>query len=139
MNFGPSSVSHPDVITYRRAADAFRNKDLDVLAQTIHEDVAWHLPGNSWIAREIRGRDALLAYLKEILTRTEGSFILEDVEITGTDHHLVAIQRFGATHNESTAKFDAVSIMRFEDGRQIERWFYLIDPVAFDAFFSKFE
>lgn len=139
MHFGPSSVTHPDVFTYRRAADAFRNKDLETLAQTIHEDVTWHFPGSSWIAREIRGRDALLAYLKEILARTEGSFILEDVSISGTDHHLVAIQRFGATHNESTENFDAVSIMRFEDGRQIERWFYLIDSDAFDAFFAKFE
>jgi hypothetical protein len=28
--------------------------------------------------------------------------------------------------------------MRFEGGRQIERWFYLHEPEAFDAFFARF-
>jgi hypothetical protein len=33
-------------------------------------------------------------------------------------------------------KLDAVSVMRFEGDRQIERWFYLADLEAFDAFFG---
>lgn len=139
MNFGPSDIDHPDAITYRRAADAFRRKDLETLAETIHEDVRWHFPGTTWISREIQGRAALLAYLKEIMTRTAGTFILEDRSISGTDHHLVAVQRLGATHGGKTQKFDVVSVMRFEDGRQIERWFHLLDADAFEAFFATFE
>lgn len=139
MNFGPSNINHPDALTYRRAADAFRRKDLEALAETIHEDITWHFPGSTWMSREIQGRDALLAYLKEIMTRTAGTFILEDRSISGTDHHLVAVQRFGATHEGRTKKFDAVSVMRFEGGRQIERWFHLLDAEGFDAFFAEFE
>ncbi len=139
MIFGPSNNEHPDALTYLRAADAFRCKDLETLAETIHEDVCWHIPGSTWMAREIQGRDALLAYLKEIITRTAGTFILEDRLISGTDHHLLAVQRFGATHNGRTQKFDAVSVMRFEGGRQIERWIHLPDAETFDAFFAAFE
>ena len=66
-------------------------------------------------------------------------FLLEDGVITGTDHHVVALQRFGATTREGQRqKFDAVSVMRFEDGRQIERWFYIRDIDQFDAFFERF-
>lgn len=139
MNFGPANIDHPDALTYRLATDAFRRKDLKTVAQTIHEDVTWYFPGTTWLAREIHGRDALLAYLKELMTRTAGTFILEDRSISGTDHHLVAVQRVGATHNGRTQKFDAVSVMRFEGGRQIERWIHLLDAEAFDAFFAKFE
>ena len=139
MNFGPAHIDHPNAVTYRRAADAFRRKDLETVRQTIHEDVAWHFPGSTWVAREIQGRDALLAFLKEVMTRTGGTFVLEDRSISGTDHHLVAVQRFGATHDGHAQKFDAVSVIRFEGGRQIERWIHLVDAEAFDAFFAKFE
>lgn len=139
MNFGSAHVDHPHAVTYRRAADAFRRKDLETLGQTIHENITWHWPGQSWISREIQGRDALLVFLREIIARTNQTFVLEDRSISGTDHHLVAVQRFGATHNGETKVFEAVSVMRFEGGRQIERWFHLLDPEGFDAFFSKFE
>lgn len=139
MNLGASQIDHPDAVTYRRAADAFRRKDLGTVAETIHEDITWHIPGSSWMSREIHGRDALLAYLKEVTIRTAGTFILEDILISGTDHHVVAVQRFGATHQGRCEKFDAVSVMRFESGRQVERWIYLCRPDAFDAFFAAFE
>jgi len=139
MNFGFANLEHPDALTYRRAADAFRRKDLETVAETIHENIAWHFPGSTWIAREIHGRDVLLAFLKEIMARTAGSFTLEDRSIAGTDHHVVAVQRLGATHDGRTQKFDAVSIMRFEGGRQIERWIHLLDAKAFDAFFAEFK
>ncbi|MEO8828311.1 nuclear transport factor 2 family protein, partial [Lapillicoccus sp.] len=60
------STDHPDAVTYRRAADAFRAGDLDALATTIHEDVIWHLPGTTWMARDVEGRSTLVAYLREI-------------------------------------------------------------------------
>jgi ketosteroid isomerase-like protein len=60
MGFGPAKIDHADAVTYRRAAEAFRRGDLTTLAETIHDDVAWHLPGTSWVSREIRGRQALL-------------------------------------------------------------------------------
>lgn len=138
MHYGPTQRDHPDAVTYKRAADAFRRKDLETLAQTIHDDIIWHFPGKSWMAREIRGRDALLNFLKEIISRTNQTFVLEDKVISGTDHHLVAVQRLGATFNGDTKLFPVVSVMRYEGGRQIERWLHLIDPEAFDMFFSQF-
>ncbi len=70
---------HPDVVTYQRAADAFRAGDLEELATTIHERVVWHLPGTTWMARDFEGRGALVAYLGEIMQRTNGTFTLQDV------------------------------------------------------------
>jgi ketosteroid isomerase-like protein len=138
VSFGPASDGHKDVLTYLRTADAFRRRDLKAIAESIHDDVTWHLPGKTWFAREIHGREALMDFLQEIVARTANTFLLEDLHIAGTDHHVIAVQRFGATFDGETRRFQVVSVMRFEDGRQIERWFYLLDPDAFDSFFSKF-
>jgi ketosteroid isomerase-like protein len=139
MIFGPADASHPNVLTYLRTARAFRDNDLESVASTIHELVTWHFPGTSWLAGEIVGKGALLASLREIKQRTAGTFLLEDGLITGTDHHVIAIQWFGATNREGlTRRFDAVSVMRFEEGRQIERWFYIREIEQFDSFFAQF-
>ena len=114
------------------------SRPLALVAEMIHDDVRWHFPGSSWMAREISGRAALLAYLREIVQRTKGSFLLEDLQIAGTDHHLAALQRFGATFEGEPQRFEAISVMRYDGGSQIERWFYLTDLPAFDAFFSRF-
>ena len=138
MGFGPAKTDHADAVTYRRTAEAFRRGDLTALAETIHDEVAWHLPRTSWMSREIRGRQALRDHLREIKRRTGGTFLLEDLQISGTDHHVIALQRLGATFGGETQRLEAVSVMRFEGGRQIERWFHFVAPAAFDAFFSKF-
>ncbi len=131
--------SHPDAVTYQRAADAFRAGDLEELATTIHQNVAWHLPGTSWMARDFQGRSALVAYLQEIMRRTHGSFTLRDVYVSGSDDHVLAAQQFGATVDGEERLFDVSSVMRFKDGRQIERWFHIHDQSAFDEFFARFE
>lgn len=131
-------TEHPDAAAYRRAADAFRDQDLEILAETIHEDVTWHVPGSSWLAREIVGRDAVLAVLGEIVERTGGTFTLEDVLVSGCDDHVLAVQRFGAAEGGERQVFDATSVMRFVDGRQHERWFHIHEQAAFDAFMARF-
>ena len=138
MIIGPAQPGHPDAITYQRAARAFRERDLDAITETIHESIVWHFPGKSWLGRTVEGRPALMAFLKEIVARTGNSFVLEDRSISGTDHHVVALQRFGATVTGETQMFEAVSIMRFDGGRQVERWFHLPEQDAFDAFFARF-
>lgn len=132
------SVDHPDAVTYRRAADAFRAGDLDTLASTIHDQVIWHMPGTTWMARDFQGRGTLLAYLREIMQRTNGTFTLQDVSVSGTADHVLAVQRFGATVDGEERLFDVTSVMRFSDGRQKERWFHIHDLGAFDEFIARF-
>ena len=133
------SPDHPDAVTYRRAADAFRAGDLDALADTIHESVIWHLPGRTWMARDLKGRGTLVAYLREIMDRTNGTFRLQDVCVSGSDDHVLAAQRFGATVHGEERYFDVSSVMRFSDGQQKERWFHIHDQSAFDEFIARFQ
>lgn len=129
---------HPDAVTYQRAADAFRAGDLEELATTIHQLVIWHLPGTRWMARDFEGRGALVAYLGEMMPRTNETFTLQDVCVSGSDDHVLAAQRFGATVDGEQRFFDVSSVMRFSDGLQKERWFHIHDQSGFDEFIARF-
>jgi ketosteroid isomerase-like protein len=100
--------------------------------------VIWHLPGTTWMARDFKGRGTLLAFLREVIQRTNGTFKLQDVSVSGTDDHVLAAQRLGATVDGEERFFDVSSVMRFSDGRQKERWFHIHDQSAFDEFMSRF-
>jgi uncharacterized protein len=133
------STDHPDAVIYRRAADAFRAGDLGALVDSIHENVTWHLPGTTWMARDFTGRDTLLAFLREVIERTRGTFKLLDVSVSGSDDHVLAAQRLGATTADGDEQFfDVSSVMRFHEGKQKERWLHIHDQVAFDEFMSRF-
>lgn len=55
---------HPNATAYRKTADAFRAGDLAAIEALIDDAVVWHVPGKHRRAGEIRGRDALLTWLK---------------------------------------------------------------------------
>jgi len=90
------------------------------------------------MARDFEGRATLLEYLREISVRTNGTFKLQDVCISGCDDHVLAVQRFGATVDSEAQFFDVSSVMRFSNGRQKERWLHIHDLNAFDDFVARF-
>ncbi len=49
------------------------------------------------MARDLEGKAALVGYLRQIVQRTNGTFTLQDVCVSGSDDHVLAVQRFGAT------------------------------------------
>ena len=104
----------------------------------IHQDVVWHIPYESWFSREVTNRAAALDFLQNLIDVTGGTFILEDVHISGNDDHVLTVQRIGGTHQGNTKVFDMVTVIRFEDGLQRERWFHFLDQEAMNAFFSLF-
>ncbi len=104
----------------------------------IHQDVVWHIPGKSWFSAEVNSRADLLGFLQNAVDVTGGTFILEDVHISGNDDHVLTVQRIGGTHQGNTKVFDMVTVIRFEDGLQHERWFHFLDQEGMDAFFSLF-
>ena len=80
----------------------------------------------------------MVAYLGEIMQRTNGTFTLQDVCVSRSDDHVLAAQRFGATVDGEQRFFDVNSVMRFSDGLQKERWFHIHDQSGFDEFIARF-
>lgn len=124
---------HPDAIVYRRTADAFRAGDLDLVKTLIAPEVVWHVPGEHPMAGTIDGRDALLPWLSQLGTI---GFWLVEHDVFASDEHVCAISTMGARRESLDVETRVVSIFRYRDGRQVERWFYPDDTAAWNAIFA---
>lgn len=127
------AYEHPNATAYRRAADAFRSRDLSAIAALVDEDVVWHVPGNHAWAGEIRGRTALIAWLGNL---GHLGFWLEEHDVLGSDEHVCALSVMGAKRTGVDVVTRVVSVFHFRDGRQLERWFLPEDPTAWDRIFE---
>ena len=126
-------MEHPNAVAYRKAADAFRARDLAAIEALVDEDVVWHVPGNHARAGDIRGRDALVAWLAGL---AELGFWLREHDVFGSDEHVCALSYMGARRPGVEAETRVVSIFHFRDGLQTERWFYPDDREAWDRIFD---
>jgi len=124
---------HPDAVVYRRTAEAFRAGDLDLVRTLIDPQVVWHVPGGHRMAGLIEGRDALLTWLAGL---GKLGFWLVEHDVFASDRHVCAISTMGARRDGVDVQTRVISIFRYRDGRQVERWFYPDDTAAWNAIFA---
>ena len=126
---------HPDAIAYRRTAEAFRSGDLDVVESMIAPEVVWHVPGDHThpMAGTIQGREALLEWLRSV---KKIGFWLVECDVFASDEHVCAVSTMGARRDYFDAQTRVISIFRYQDGRQVERWLYPDDLAAWNAIFT---
>ena len=124
---------HPDALAYRRAVDAFRSGDLDAVESLIAPEVVWHVPGEHRMAGTIRGRDALLAWMTQL--KSLGFWLVED-DVFASDRHVCAVSTMGARRDGVDVQTRVISVFRYRNGRQVERWLYPDDTVAWNAIFA---
>ncbi len=128
--------AHPNAMAYRRAADAFRARDLAAIEQLVDADVVWHVPGRNPRAGDLRGRAALIAWLTDLAGT---GFWLREHDVFGNDDHVCALSVMGARRAGVEVETRVVSIFHFRDGRQLERWFYPEDADTWDRILASAE
>jgi ketosteroid isomerase-like protein len=124
---------HPDAIAYRRTADAFRAGELDLVKTLVSPEVVWHVPGEHPMAGTIDGREALLNWLSQL---GDIGFWLVELDVFASDQHVCAISTMGARRDGVDAQTRVISIFRYRDGQQVERWLYPDDRAAWNAIFT---
>ena len=83
-----------NVAIMQRAYDAFNAADIDTLTELFDENIVWHLPGRSSMAKDYEGRDATLAYFGQIGQDTDGTFKAELQQLfAGDDGRVIGLQR----------------------------------------------
>ena len=119
---------HPNALAYRRTADLFRARDIEKLRTLIDSEVVWHVPGASVRAGEIRGLEAVVHFLRTL----PAGFTIREHDVFGNDQHVVALSYMGIRRPDFEDMVRVVSVFHFRNGRQVERWFYPEDMVAWD-------
>ncbi len=63
-------------------------------------------------------------------------FWLTEEDVFGSDNHVCALSVMGATRQGVDTRTRVVSVFRYRDGRQLERWLYPDDPEAWNMIFG---
>ncbi len=67
--------------------------------------------------------------------RGQGFWLTED-DVFGNDEHVCALSQMGARRDDLDVRTRVVSVFRYRDGQQLERWFYPDDADAWDRIFG---
>ena len=129
-----SAAAHADLV--RRLYRAFGAHDAAALDALLADDVVWHVPGQSPLAGDHRGRTAVLAYLAALGQRTGGSFRAEVIDVLASDTRAVALAR--ATGDRGGAHYQGIYalVLAIGGGQVREAWLMPEDLYALDGFLA---
>jgi uncharacterized protein len=129
-------AEHPNIALHKKGHEAFNRGDMDGVRDFFAENTVRHVPGNSQISGEYRGRDAVLQQFGKMAELTDGEMSLEPQEYLTNDTQTAAIFRFTAERDGRQSEFMVCEVAEWRDGASVEQWLYFDDPSAVDDFWS---
>jgi ketosteroid isomerase-like protein len=116
---------------------AFRAGDIDAVRAAIGDDAVWHFPGRTGkLAGDHAGRDAILAFLANVMGLTAGTFRLELIDVVASDANAVALFRGHGERNGRVLDNPTCLRMRIANGRIVELWEFVWNLYDVDAFWA---
>jgi ketosteroid isomerase-like protein len=128
--------SADDVEVIRRGFAAFSAGDMPTLRELFTEDAVWHVPGSGSLAGPKRGRDQILAFFGELMSRSDGTLSLTLDDVVGGDSHTVSINQNRANRGDQSLQQEAVIVFVLRDGRVSEARQFFDDTARNDAFWN---
>lgn len=129
-------MGHKNADFIRDLYAAFDKADLETIQNAMAEDSVLHVAGRSSIAGDYKGRDEVLGYLGELVSRSEGSFKVAVHDILGNDNHVVVLSEVTAQAGGKKLDTKGVEVFHVKGGKVTEAWFTGMDNYATDEFFS---
>jgi ketosteroid isomerase-like protein len=133
-----SSVEQRNSDLARKGYQAFNEAHIDEAMATIHEEILWHVGGDSPLTGEYRGKDAVMELLVRFGQLMEGTYEAEVHDVLATADHTVVIGTYSATRHGRTHSARFVDVIHpAPDGRAKEYWRFPEDQAAEDEFYSE--
>jgi uncharacterized protein len=120
----------------RRAHKAFSANDAEAAIPMFAEDAVWHAPGKGALAGVKRGRDDVLAYSAELLTRSADVLTLDVHDVVAGDDHGVSLLHQHAERDGEVLDQHIVLVVHTRDGRFTEVWEFHEDDAEYDRFWG---
>src|SRR5438105_88574 len=129
-------AEHPNAEVVRRGYSAFANADMEGIQNLFADDVVWHVGGRSPLTGDYRGKEAVLGFLGDLVSQTEGTYRSEVHDVMASDTHAAALVRETAERQGKKLDQNSVHLYHVANGKVTEGWFYPSDPYADDEFWS---
>jgi ketosteroid isomerase-like protein len=132
-------VSAPESATLRafrafaRAQSAmYRGADSDAVRDLLTPDVVWHVPGESVISGDHRGRDAVLQYFERRRAIAGGAMAIVVGEQLVSGDVVVQFADGEVERDGDRLSWRTVGVYRMEGERVAEAWLVPLELAAFD-------
>jgi ketosteroid isomerase-like protein len=130
------SDPHPNVLTYLAAMAAFNRHDLTAVAEHVHPDFVYRIPGRSKIAGEFHGIEGFVEALTRLRDESDGTLELTPVAVLADDEHLLARARVTARRGGKRLDTENCYAFRFVSGKVADGQVFLSDPENVDDFWA---
>jgi ketosteroid isomerase-like protein len=101
------------------------------------DDVTWHVPGESAIAGDYRGREEVLRYFARRRELSGATFRIDVRGVLADDERAVILAGGEVTYGGQTFAWGTVGIFRLAGGRIAECWVVPYDQLGFDRIWSR--
>jgi ketosteroid isomerase-like protein len=114
---------------------AFNTGDIDGLIDLFDEDIVWHFPGESKLAGDHVGRDAVLQVLGAYGAASGGTLQANRIDVMASDSdHVTGWARDTAAVDGKVLDLNSVVVFTMRDGKAIEVRHMVDDQAQLDAF-----
>lgn len=132
-----SPDTHPNAALTRHLYDLIGNGDLTGYLALIADDAIFHIGGDSIVAGEHRGKDAIIRLGMLVLEETGGTFQTRLLSVQANDSYSVTLHRWTAERRGEHVEMDNFIVYGFKRGQVVERWEYLADQHTHDTFWRQ--
>jgi hypothetical protein len=106
------------------------------VGELLTHDVSWHVPGQSAISGDYRGRAEVLRYFARRRELANATFRIDVRGAIADDERTVILAGGEVEHDGKTFAWGTVGIFRIGDGAIAECWVVPYDQPAFDEIWS---
>ena len=130
-------AEHPNAALIRKAMEELNQGNPSGLMGLIADDAVFYIPGNSPVAGEYRGKEAIAGFLQHLGQLSEEPLHVDlHYILTGGDEHVVAVWTAHAARKGITYEGIAGYIFRVRDQQIVEGRNLQADQDAVDQFWS---
>jgi len=106
------------------------------VAEMLTDDVTWHVPGDSAIAGDYRGRDEVLRYFARRRELADATFRIDVRGVLADGERAVILAGGEVASGGERLAWGTVGIFRIADGKIAECWVVPYDQHSFDEIWS---
>jgi len=118
----------------RQYLEAMRSGDREAAFGHYAEDIVGHVPGRSSRAGELRGKDAVVGYIRAVVAHASEGVEVDLIDMLASEERVALIVRERLRRDGRTLDMRRVNVYRVEGEKIVEIRIFEADQYAVDEF-----
>lgn len=121
-------MEHPGIDRIKNGYQHFVEGHYKEFGRLFAADAVWHVRGDTPLAGDKIGRDAICSFLRSLAEDTHESFMIEVHDVLANDQHTVVLAHTTVNRDGGTYTADEVHVFCTSGDQITEAWGFTSDP-----------